>query len=107
MGYCCGCGAQVPRDADRWTWQAHHPIPKQALKREGLRHLVNDVRFGVVTCRRCHERHTTRTETIPLDKMPLRVLDAAHEIGPRWADLLGREHPAAGCSGEREDRAER
>lgn len=97
-GKCVMCRVPVAMNADRWTWQAHHPIEKQKLPNERK----YDPRNGVVTCRRCHEKHTTWTEVIPGEKLPERCRAFAAEMGEGWLDLLDRAHPtgpAAGSSG--------
>lgn len=98
-GKCVGCGKSVPLEADRWVWQAHHPIEKQKLP-PGRKY---DPRNGVVTCRRCHERHTTWTAVIDGSKLPARCFEFAAELGTWAEDVLDRAHPtrnpAAGSSG--------
>lgn len=96
-GRCVACGRVVPKDADRWVWQAHHPLPKQKLP-AGQRY---DPRNGVVLCTRDHERHETRTAVIAGTKLPARVREFAAELGDWAVDALDRAHPipAAGSSG--------
>lgn len=94
-GRCVMCGTAVPRDADRWTWQAHHPIEKQKLPPERK----YDPRNGVVTCRRCHERHTSWTEVIPGSRLPARCYAFARELGDRGLSLVNRAHPLDPAAG--------
>lgn len=98
-GRCVMCGVSVPRDADRWWWQAHHPVEKQNVP-PGVRW---DPRNGVTTCRRCHERHTSWTARIPGDRLPERARAFARELGPSFVALLERNHPPAGSCGNREE----
>lgn len=88
-GRCVMCGKQVRRDADRWSWQCHHPLEKHKLPAERR----YDPRNGVVTCRRCHERHTCRIVVIPASRLPARVFAFAAELGERWLAVLERAHP--------------
>lgn len=102
-GRCVGCGQAVALDADHWTWQCHHTIAKSRLRREGLHAHVWDPDNGVVTCKRCHERHELAVERIPGARLPARVTRFARRIAPWGVDELNRTHPgscpAAGTSG--------
>jgi hypothetical protein len=72
--------------------QAMHVVPKQTLKRRGLRHLLWDPVNGVCGCRRIHTRHDGKVELIPRELLPARCV--------RWAadhdvlDALERHWPA-------------
>jgi 5-methylcytosine-specific restriction endonuclease McrA len=88
-GRCVNCGKAVPLDGDMWSWNAHHPVEKQKLPPS----LRWDPRNGVVTCRRCHERHTTAAARIPGSRLPGRCWDFARELGGGWSDVLDRAHP--------------
>lgn len=96
LGRCVGCGREVPRDADRWTWQAHHPIPKQKLP-PGKKY---DPRNGVTLCRRCHERHESVTHRIPGYRLPERAWSFARECGFWAEDVLNRLHPGGPGDGD-------
>lgn len=91
-GCCCGCGVAVPRDADRWVWQAHHPLLKQTMKRRGLGHLVHHPDWGIVLCRRCHEGHHA-ISPVPYVRLPQRVVHAVTQAGTWAVDLVDRAHP--------------
>lgn len=94
-GLCVNCGAgPFFADQDRWIWQAHHPVHKQILP-EARRW---DERNGVVLCRRCHERHESWTERIPLSKLPARCMEFAVELGASTVSVLERAHPTDGGS---------
>ena len=91
-GRCIATGVYVPIDAESWTWNAHHCIKSQSLKRHSISPTA-DPRAGVVLHTRAHEAHTTRAKTIPYEALPLYVVEYAAELGP-WAELaLEREHP--------------
>lgn len=95
-GQCVGCGRPLPRGADLWAWQAHHVVKVQTLKARGCRpRWWRSPALAVLVCKRCHERHTTRTDTIPLERLPERVHRSAHILGPWAVDLLRRNHPPA------------
>lgn len=94
-GRCVNCGAgPFFADQDRWTWQAHHPVHKQILA-EARKW---DPRNGVTLCRRCHERHESWTERIPLAKLPARCVEFATELGAAVVSVLERAHPTDGGS---------
>jgi hypothetical protein len=94
-GCCVNCGEHQMRHASPWDWQAHHVLKQQWLKR---RHAPDEFLSGpkvtILLCKRCHERHESRTATIPLEKLPARVVDGASELGPWAEDLLRRYHPS-------------
>lgn len=95
------------------TWgspslEAHHCVRKQVLRRiarsKGLTEgqaafweIVYDPEIAVALSHREHELHTSRVETIPLDRLPYDRLISAAAIHGREAvaDLL-REHPPEG-----------
>lgn len=79
------------RALDLATIEAHHVLPKQNLKREGLRSEWWDPRNGLGLCRLHHSRHTDWVQRIPRALLPAAVHDfaASHDLG--W--LLDREYP--------------
>lgn len=90
-GRCIVTGTSVSLTADRYTWQAHHPLPKRLLPPERRW----DPRNGVVLLRRVHERHETRTTVIPLEALPPSVMEFARELGSPYVEALLRAHPPA------------
>lgn len=95
-GSCVGCDRPLPRGADLWSWHVHHVVKEQTLKARGCApKWWRTRRLAVLLCRRCHERHTSRTAVVPLERLPGRVLASAAELGPWAVDLLRRNHPPA------------
>lgn len=93
-GRCVSCGAKLRRNGTVWDYHAHHVIPKNVLKARGLRpRWWRGPALCILLDRRCHERHTSRTATIPLERLPERVHRSAHILGPWAVDLLRRYHP--------------
>ena len=90
-GRCVMTGAAVPRDADLWVWQAHHPVPKFRLPPE----LRYDPRNGVVLTKRAHEQHTLAFRRVPLGCLPSACHEFAAQVGPWAVAALEREHPSA------------
>jgi hypothetical protein len=88
-------GVPVPRDADLWVWQAHHPVPKHRLPPEGR----YDSRNGVVLTKRAHEQHTLGFRRVPLERLPASCREFAAQIGPWAFDALVREHPPTSRAG--------
>lgn len=88
-GLCCGCGRALRMDGSRWNWVAHHVIQKQHLPKE----LHGDPESACLLCRRCHERHHSRTSPVPRERLPRRNLDFAARLGA-WAEVrLESAHP--------------
>jgi hypothetical protein len=73
--------------------QAMHVVPKQTLKRRGLRHLVWDPLNGIAGCYRIHRRHDNKTELIDRALLPARCIEWAREHG--LMDALERHWPEA------------
>lgn len=97
-GRCRVCRVEVPRDADRWTWQAHHPTAKDELPPSRKWDPDN----GIVLCRRHHERHESATERVPFNRLPDRAVRFAAREGDAALYMLERLHPkdpAAGNGG--------
>lgn len=95
-GRCIGCGTKLRRNGSVWDYQAHHVIRQNVMKARGLRpRWWRGPSLCVLTCKRCHERHTTRTAVIPLERLPQRIHRAVCILGPWAVDLLQREHPHA------------
>lgn len=93
-GQCIGCGVKVPRGGTSWQWQAHHVTKAQQLRRAGVsRQRIRSAEFVVLLCKRCHERHESRTEAVPFERLPDRVVDAVDALGTAAADNLRRYHP--------------
>lgn len=74
--------------------QAMHVVPKQTLKRRGLRHLLWDPLNGVSGCYRIHRRHDLAVEKIPRELLPQRCIDFALEHN--LVDVLDRHWPETG-----------
>jgi hypothetical protein len=91
VGRCVGCGAVQSPFGDQWQWQAHHALKKSWMVRFGADR--GDPNLAVLVCRRCHELHESRTRTIPLEDLPLRVRSAVADLGDAADDLLRRYHP--------------
>jgi 5-methylcytosine-specific restriction endonuclease McrA len=93
-GRCVGCGARLRRGGSTWEWQVHHAIRAQTLKRRGIGpRSRRALAVCVLLCRRCHERHESRTAPIALERLPPRVVAAADALGPWAEDLLRVYHP--------------
>lgn len=88
-GRCVMCGTKLPRGAGPWAWVAHHPVQKQHLDPA----LRRSAEGAILLCRRGHERHHSRTRTVPFERLPRRVLSFAARLGPAAEDRLLREHP--------------
>jgi hypothetical protein len=72
--------------------QAMHVVPKQTLKRRGLRHLLWDATNGVCGCYAIHRRHDSKVELIPRELLPARCVGWARAHGV--LDALERHWPA-------------
>jgi len=95
-GACVGCGRPLARGGTYWQWSVHHVVKVQVLKARGCQpRWWRSTALAVLTCKRCHERHETRTEPIPLERLPERVHRAAVILGPWAVDTLRRYHPPA------------
>lgn len=92
-GRCVQCGDVLSPYGDQWQWQAHHVLKQQWLKRRGQEKRLCDHELAILLCRRCHEGHESRFAPVALEKLPLRVLKSAQELGPWAEDLLRRYHP--------------
>ena len=94
-GRCVNCGEAQQQLAGPWHWQAHHALKQQWLKkRHAPQRFLHDASVSILLCKRCHERHESRTESVPFEKLPARVVRGASEIGTWAEDLLRRYHPA-------------
>jgi len=91
-GPCIGVG--IPGHACEPPLQAMHVVPKQTLKRRGLRHLLWCPENGVCGCYRIHRRHDNKIELIPRELLPERCIDFAVEHG--LVDALDRHWPCGG-----------
>lgn len=93
-GRCVGCNARLSRSAGPWSWSVHHTLKAQVLRRRGVKPArIRDATYCVLLCRRCHERHESRTAAIPLERLPARVVAAVDALGPWAEDTLRRYHP--------------
>ncbi len=72
--------------------QAMHVVPKQTLKRRGLRHLIWDPVNAVNGCERVHRRHDLAVEKIPRSALPGRCVHWAERHGV--LDALQARWPA-------------
>lgn len=107
-GRCVGCDTAQARNAGPWLWQVHHAIKAQELKRRGIdRRSARATSVCVLLCRRCHERHESRTAPIALERLPLRVLDAAAELGEWASDRVRWYHPPSDARRNRASERER
>lgn len=97
-GRCVACGKRHRRNADAWSWQPHHVLRQQTLKRRGVPPArIRDATFCVLLCRLpCHMNHESRSATIPLERLPTRVVEAVDALGPWAQDALVRYHPPHG-----------
>lgn len=86
-------GAAIPGHVCDGPLQAMHVVPKQTLKRRGLRHLVWDATNGIAGCYRIHRRHDNKTEYIPRALLPARCIEWARTHGVM--DALERHWPEA------------
>jgi hypothetical protein len=96
-GKCVACGKRHRLRATTWEWQPHHVLKKQTMKRRGVKPArIRDATFCVLLCRLpCHMNHEARHATIPLERLPARVVQAVDELGPWAQDALRRYHPPA------------
>jgi hypothetical protein len=83
--------AEIPDHVCDGPLQAMHVVPKQTLKRRGLRHLLWDPVNGIAGCYRIHRRHDLKVELIPRSLLPARCLEWArtHHV----VDALERHWP--------------
>lgn len=96
-GHCRMCGVILDPFGSQWEWVAHHPVEKQHLPEE----LRGSPDGACLVCRRCHERHHSRTAVIPRERLPRRNLDFVARLGA-WAEVrLERAHPTSGGSDAR------
>jgi hypothetical protein len=86
-------GSDIPEHVCDGPLQAMHVVPKQTLKRRGLRHLLWDPVNGIPGCYRIHRRHDLKVELIPRSLLPARCLEWARTNGV--ADALERHWPEA------------
>lgn len=101
-GLCSVTGRRAKRPSDR-SFHAHHPLPKDELRRRGLYEHVWDPRNGVwvdATLHMDHEHGSNRK--IPRTALPASVWNFARQMdalggqgdGPEWATaLVERLHP--------------
>lgn len=89
-------GAVIPGHVCELPLQAMHVVPKQTLKRRGLRHLVYDPINGVCGCYSIHRRHDLAVEKIPRGLLPARCIEWArsHNV----LDALERHWPEVSSS---------
>jgi hypothetical protein len=93
-GRCVACGARCDRNAGMWGWSVHHCLKQQWLKsRKAPERFLSSPQVCVLLCKRCHERHESRTAPVPFERLPLRVMQGAQEVGAWAEDLLRRYHP--------------
>lgn len=97
-GRCVGCGGRQSR-GDRRGWAAHHVLKAQWLRRRGVpsRYLRTEL-VCVLLCARCHERHEARVAPVPLERLPVAVVEACDALGTWAIDLLRRYHPPTGTA---------
>lgn len=100
-GLCSVSGRRAKRPSDR-TFDAHHPLPKDELRRRGLYAHVWDPDNGVWLSDRVHWNHEHGTTRVPRAALPASVWDFARRMdglgtqgdGPEWATaLVERLHP--------------
>ena len=97
LGECSGSRAETPCDG---PVAAHHAIRQQTLRAHiSSLELTDEQRWdwlwapdvGTLLCDRHHSRHHTRTERVPLEWIPARVVDWCKDRDV--LHLLEREHP--------------
>lgn len=86
-------GTEIPGHVCDGPLQAMHVVPKQTLKRRGLRHLLWDPANGIAGCERIHTRHDLGVEKIPRALLPAACLVWAGEHGV--LDSLERHWPGS------------
>jgi hypothetical protein len=88
-GRCVVSGQIVGKYDSHHIWESHHPLPK--------RHLDPHIRYnpmnGIVLLKRIHERHESRIEVIPFEKLPPYCMEFASELGSWAVEALLRAHP--------------
>lgn len=96
-GHCVACGVKLAAGADSWSWQCHHALKAQVLRRAGVpSRRLRDATFTVLLCRRCHLAHEARIPApIAFECLPERVVLAIDALGPGPHDLLRIYHPPA------------
>lgn len=77
LGQCALCGHAVHVDA-------HHVIPEQTLRRNGLDAYVMDTRNRLSLCRTHHRRHHDATRRLRRSELPDSVFEFARETGMGW-----------------------
>jgi 5-methylcytosine-specific restriction endonuclease McrA len=85
-GHCVLCRRWVPLRGGLFVWQAHHVVPKERLRREGLYHLVWDEDNGMTLCFECHG---TVESGVPPIAFPVRLgrfLGRLGQMAPRLVD---------------------
>lgn len=100
-GTCVACGKRWPRttvaptEHNRlWTWQPHHAIAAQRLRREHVPvRFIRTEALCVLLCATCHGSHTSRMRVVAFEALPVRVLVSAEMLGPWAEDALRRQHP--------------
>lgn len=96
-GRCVACRKRLPRGGGVWSWHAHHVLKQQWLRRLVIPARIRDATFTVLVCHRCHGRHESRMEAIPLERLPARVVAAVEALGAAPAQMLRRYHPPSGA----------
>ena len=80
---CAVCGT-------RRATEGHHVVTRQQLRRIARgwgidpRALIYSEAAGIALCQRCHARHTSATQRIPLSKLSPANLRFADALGLRW-----------------------
>lgn len=79
---CIVCGkTKAEARAAGTVLQAHHVLPKAALRKRGLDHLLWDPRNGAPVCESEHSNHTTRYKPISRSALPPAAEEFASEVG--------------------------
>jgi hypothetical protein len=77
------------------SWQAHHVVPQQELRRTFPEALWNPA-SGMGVCGLAHRQHHNRVRPIELDEIPLTVRDYLQGCG--YGPFIERHYPASGAT---------
>lgn len=69
-----------PKDCE-WPPQAHHVLPQQFMRRNGLGALLWDPRLAVGLCAKAHRQHHNGVRRLRLSEIPAEVVRFIHGLG--------------------------
>jgi hypothetical protein len=101
-GRCIGSTVFTSHHRCSGPLEAHHCIRQQQLRlhistmpwtEEDVIAFIWTPLIGATVCHGLHEPHTNRSERIPFEWLPARVVDYCAALDPPLTHLLEREHP--------------